>query len=269
MQTDRLAFVDADFLFEEFIKSRRQGISPQSIRFYRICLKPFLRDYPITSQGINAFLSSRKCTNGKHAYYRAIRAFCNWTVKEGHMIQNPLARVDVPKVTKRILPSLTNEQVEYVIEQAETIRDKAMVSLFADSGMRLSELASIRPSQIDWDNQLITTWGKGGKQRKAPFTKRTARLLREYLEQNSTGENIWHLNSWGIVSVLRRLEKKTGLPCNAHTFRRTFASNLHRAGLDVEHIMRLGGWESLDMVLRYTRSVKFEDSLKLYRNLQV
>jgi integrase len=58
------------------------------------------------------------------------------------------------------------------------------------------------------------------------------------------------------------------LPCNPHTFRRTFASNLHRAGLDVEHIMRLGGWESLDMVLRYTRSVKFEDSLRVYRGME-
>ncbi len=46
-----------------------------------------------------------------------------------------------------------------------------------------------------------------------------------------------------------------------------FASNLHRAGLDVEHIMRLGGWESLDMVLRYTRSVKFEESLKIYKSM--
>ncbi len=45
-------------------------------------------------------------------------------------------------------------------------------------------------------------------------------------------------------------------------------SNLHRAGLDVEHIMRLGGWESLDMVLRYTRSVKFEESLRLYRGME-
>lgn len=67
--------------------------------------------------------------------------------------------------------------------------------------------------------------------------------------------------------MLLELAKKTGLPCNPHTFRRTFASNLHRSGLDVEHIMRLGGWESLDMVLRYTRSVKFEDSLKLYESI--
>lgn len=50
--------------------------------------------------------------------------------------------------------------------------------------------------------------------------------------------------------------------------RRTFASNLHRAGLDVKHIMRLGDWESLDMVLRYTRSVKFEERLKLYQAIK-
>ena len=53
--------------------------------------------------------------------------------------------------------------------------------------------------------------------------------------------------------------------CNPNTVRRTFASILHRAKLDVEHIMRLGVWERLDMVLRYMRSVKFEKSLKLYR----
>jgi len=185
------------------------------------------------------------------------------------MIQNPLVKVNVPKVKKRILPSHTPEQVEYLIEQAETLRDKRIVSLFADSGMRLSELTSIKPPHIDWQNRLITVWGKGGKQRKAPFTERTARLLREYASQNCAGENVWRLNTWGVVSVLRRLEQKTGLPCNAHTFRRTFASNLHRAGLDVEHIMRLGGWESLDMVLRYTRSVRFEESLKLYKEISL
>lgn len=93
-------------------------------------------------------------------------------------------------------------------------------------------------------------------------------MLRELVSQNGTGEDVWHMTPWGIVSMLRRLEKKTGLKCNPHTFRRTFASNLHRNGLDVEHIMRLGGWESLDMVLRYTRSVKFEDSLRLCQRLE-
>jgi len=67
--------------------------------------------------------------------------------------------------------------------------------------------------------------------------------------------------------MLRRLASEVGFATNAHVFRRAFDSNLHRKGLDVEHIMRLGGWESLDMVLRYTISVKFEDSLRLYRRM--
>ena len=181
--------------------------------------------------------------------------------------------VDPPKMTKVILPSLTNEQVEYLIKQAENVRDKTIISLFADSGMRLNELLNIKESHIDWESQTVIIWGKGGKQRKAPFTRRTAELLGEYLKVKGVSTvngnmNVWNIRRRGVQIMLYRLEKKTGLPCNPHTFRRTFASNLHRAGLDVEHIMRLGGWESLDMVLRYTRSVKFEESLRLYMNME-
>ena len=67
--------------------------------------------------------------------------------------------------------------------------------------------------------------------------------------------------------MLEQLKIKTGLPCNAHTFRRTFASILAKRGIDSLHIMRLGRWESIAMVERYTRSVKFEDSLKIYRSV--
>jgi site-specific recombinase XerD len=182
---------------------------------------------------------------------------------------NPILLVQAPKVEKKILPSLSLEQVNHVIEQADSLRDKAIISLFADSGMRLNELVNIRAHDIDWQSYTVTIWGKGNKQRKAPFAERSAKLLREVISQNGAGSNIWHLDYRGVESMLKRLKLKTALPTNAHTFRRTFASNLHRAGLDVEHIMRLGGWESLDMVLRYTRSVKSEDSLRLYRRIEV
>ncbi|MFC1903521.1 tyrosine-type recombinase/integrase [Chloroflexota bacterium] len=65
----------------------------------------------------------------------------------------------------------------------------------------------------------------------------------------------------------RKLETKTGLHCNAHTFRRTFASILSKRGVDSLHIMRLGRWESIQMVERYTRSVQFDDSMKLYSSI--
>jgi len=220
-------------------------------------------------------LSELTCKNGKNAYYRAIRAFCNWLYRQGYVKYNPISRVDPPKMTKIILPSLTSEQVEYLIKQADNVRDKCIISLFADSGVRLNELLNIRESHIDWESNTVIIWGKGGKQRKAPFTKRTSRLLSEWIKVNKVNKvsknvyiSIWGLERRGIQIMLYRLQEKTGLPCNPHTFRRTFASNLHRSGLDVEHIMRLGGWESLDMVLRYTRSVKFEESLKLYQSMQ-
>jgi integrase len=174
-------------------------------------------------------------------------------------------------MTKVILPSLTPEQVDYLIASADNVRDKAIISLFADSGIRLNELLNIRPADIGLDNMTVTVWGKGGKQRKAPFTKRTAELIRQVLmvnKVNKVSKNIWGLERRGIQIMLYRLQESTGLNCNPHAFRRTFASNLHRAGLDVEHIMRLGGWESLDMVLRYTKSVRFEESLKLYQGIE-
>jgi site-specific recombinase XerC len=130
----------------------------------------------LTPEGINAFLSRLTCANGKNAYYRAIRAFCNWLYRQGYIKDNPITRVDPPKIRKTILPSLTPEQVDYLIQEADTIRDKAIISLFADSGMRLTELFNINESHIDWDTNTITIWGKGGKQRKAPFTQRDSQI---------------------------------------------------------------------------------------------
>jgi site-specific recombinase XerD len=260
---------NAKFL-DEFLNSRRQGISPRTNEFYEACLKPFVNDYDLTPGDINSFLANLTCNNGRNAYYRAIRAFCNWLYRQGHIEENPIARVDPPKMTKVILPSLTPEQVDYLIASADNVRDRAIISLFADSGIRLNELLNIRAGDIDIDSMTVTVWGKGGKQRKAPFTKRTAELISQLLRVNKVNrvsKNIWGLHRRGVQIMLYRLQKMTGLPCNPHTFRRTFASNLHRAGLDVEHIMRLGGWESLDMVLRYTRSVRFEESLRLYQSI--
>ncbi len=203
----------------------------------------------MTPEDINEFLSKLRCANGKNAYYRAIIAFCNWLYRQGYIDDNPIiTRVDAPKMSKVILPSLTPEQVEYLISQAESVRDKAIISMLADSGMRLNELLGIKEAHIDWDEQTVVIWGKGDKQRKAVFTRRTRELLFEYLRvnrvsmvSNNVCVNIWGLKRRGVQIMLYRLEKKIGLRCNPHTFRRTFASNLHMSGLDVEHIIRLGG----------------------------
>jgi site-specific recombinase XerD len=252
-------------LLTKFVQSRRQGLSEHTLAYYKTCLKPFLRSYETTPDGINSFLANLNCGNAKLNYYRAITIFVRWLLRTGYIKDNPLAQVDRPKPAKRILPSITTERVQHLIDALDSIRDKAIISLLADSGMRLNELANIHASDIDWDSYTITIIGKGNKQRGAPFTQRTAKLLQLYLGGNHHNGSIWNLKPRGTQTVLQGLEFQTGIKCNAHSFRRGFACNLHRKGLSTLDIMHLGGWEDLSMVLRYTRSITFEDCLEHYK----
>ncbi len=258
----------------QFLESRRDGLSLETIRFYRgyLNLSASVIGTETTGQQVKQFIDSRQCgSGGKHAYYRVLRAFYNWlySPRSGRGLNpqdNPMLIVDSPKVQKKILPSLTTEQIAYLIGQAECVRDKAIVSLFSDSGLRLSELASIKPEHIDWSSRLVKVRCKGNKEGYAPFGERTESLLREWMAQHQSGDGtIWGIDRWEIVTLLRGLRDKTGLPCNPHTFRRSFATILANRGVDSIHIMRLGRWESIQMVERYTRSVRFQDSLKLYK----
>jgi site-specific recombinase XerD len=262
-------------LVTKFIASRRQGLSPRTLEFYQGYLRRAKKviGISVTGEDIRGFLDNRECSNGgKHAYYRALRAFYNWlySPKSGLKLNpqsNPILLVDAPKVGKKILPSLTAEQLDYLISQAGCIRDKAIISLFADSGLRLLEEANIRVSDIDWTRRLIKVKCKGGKEGLAPFGLRTESLLKRWLSEYNSDGMLWNLNDRGIQTMLGRLQAKTGLKCNAHTFRRSFASILAKRGVDSIHIMRLGRWESIQMVERYTASVKFDDSLKYYQPL--
>ncbi|MFC2020862.1 tyrosine-type recombinase/integrase [Chloroflexota bacterium] len=257
-----------------FLNSRREGTSPRTIEFYGgyLNLARQVIGFDFKGQDIVEFLKSLGCSNGgKHAYYRTLKAFYNWlySPKSGYALNpqnNPMLSVDSPKVDKKILPSLSAVQIEFLIEHASSLRDKAIIALFTESGLRLSELVNIKPDDIDWVNRLIRVVCKGNKEALAVYGERTELLLREWLsEYCPNGNNIWDINKWGIVEMLQQLKDKTGLPCNAHTFRRTFACLLRKQGLDVLTIKDLGRWESLEMVQRYTRSVTFQDSLQFYK----
>jgi integrase len=91
--------------------------------------------------------------------------------------------------------------------------------------------------------------------------------VKQWLSNNGTEDNIWGINRYGIEKLLKRLKQDTGIPCNQHSFRRGFACNLHRKGLSTLDIMHLGGWSDLSMVLRYTRSITFEDCLEHCRQV--
>jgi len=255
-----------------FLQSRQaRGVSPQTLRYYRERLSKFIANVNYIGAGrqdIERYLSSIPPNQyglaTRHASYRAIKVFYRWLNTE-YGLPNPVAGISAPILGKPILPTLTRNHVMQLIEQTELIRDKAIIALFTESGLRLSELVSIKSENIDWENHTVRIMGKGRKEAYAPFGELTKRYLKIWLEQSRPNGNIWGLNQWGITSMLRRLEASTGLPCNPHTFRRTFACLLRKAGVDTMTIRDLGRWESLEMVQRYTRSVSFQDSLRFYK----
>jgi integrase/recombinase XerC len=269
--TDKSTLPKVDYL-ALFLQSRQAGaVSPNTIRYYHERLSKFVSNVNCAKSSrldVQQYLNSiPPNVNGhatRHASYRAIRAFYGWLNTE-YGLPNPMSGITAPIMGKPILPSLTREQVVALIGKADSVRDKAIIALFTESGLRLSELAHIKPTDIDWTAKTIRVLGKGRKEALAPFGELSHRCLTEWLAQYHPKDNIWGLNEWGIVSMLRRLEKTTGLPCNPHTFRRTFACLLRKAGVDTMTIKDLGRWESLEMVQRYTRSVNFQDSLKFYK----
>jgi len=248
-------------LLEAFLKSRRQGTSKHTLLFYQRCLSKAINT-ELSSQGINSFLNSLNCGNAKHSYYRAIRALCNWLEREGY--SNQIKRVDAPKVQGKLLPSITIEQLDILLAAIDNLRDKLIVSLLFDSGLRLSEICAIKSEDIDWESNTIKVIVKGNREAKACFTPHTATILKTY---HNGQDSLFGMKPRGIQDMLARLSVVVGFPCNAHSFRRGFACNLHKRGLSTLSIMHLGRWSSLDMVQRYTKSITFDDCLELYRKV--
>jgi integrase/recombinase XerD len=252
-----------------FLRSREaMGVSLGTAQFYRTKLNRFLHEVNVEKarrQDIELFLLKFGNHGNRHAYYRAIKTFYNWR-EETFNLSSPMKHLKAPKLSKLILPSLTREQVAYLIDRVDNDRDRAVIAMFTESGLRLTELVNVRFQDIDWETGTVRVMGKGRKEALAPLGKTTRMYLKRWLEEyQPDGGNIWGFDNWGVVSMLRRLRSTTGLPCNPHTFRRTFACLLRKAGLDVMTIKDLGRWESLEMVQRYTQAVTFSDSLKFYK----
>jgi len=244
---------------DEFLASRRQGLSQRTLEYYRDILYQFVGVY-LTPKGINDWLTSLKVGNAKLKYYQVIKVFCNWLYRSRKINNNPANLVDRPKTCKRILPAITMKQLDTLLINAKNHRDKCILKLLFDSGCRLSELVGIRDTDFDWDKGTVTVVGKGNKQRKAPFTRKTGTMLKQWFSVHKTFE----LDKYGVQSMLRRLEATTGIKCNAHAFRRGFANNQFRKGKSTRVVMELGGWQDIKTVQKYSRQFSQEDALGQY-----
>jgi len=251
------------------MQSRRaKQVSDTTIRFYSVKLGRFIAEVDpckANQSDIERFLLQFSNAGNRHGYYQVIKTFFAW-LETTHDIPDPTGKLEAPRLGKPMLPCLSSDQVLQLIDSANCLRDKAIIALFTESGLRLSELANIKVTDINWENRTVQVVGKGNKEALAPFGDLSRTYVQQWLDTCSCNGNIWGINANGIKTVLQRLEAKTGITCNPHTFRRTFAVLLRKAGIDTMTIKELGRWESLEMVQRYTRSFSFQDSMKFYKS---
>jgi integrase/recombinase XerC/integrase/recombinase XerD len=205
-------------------------------------------------------------------YHRHLRAFLNFCVDEGTLNQSPLRNVKPPRVPVEQIQPFSPEQVQALLNATarseEKNRNRAILLLLVDSGMRVSEMCSLRVSDVDRTTGQIVVVGKGNKRRTVYTGATSRRALGRYLQvqrPNATPEEaLLHgdgdagagvgLTPNGVRLMMRRLGKNaglTGVRVSPHTARHTFAVNFLRGGGNLFELQALMGHKSLAVLRRY------------------
>jgi integrase/recombinase XerC len=299
--------LDTESLIQGYILNCRcEGKSPKTISFYQGNLKRFLwycREYNfptnpadlmplhfrqflwyISSEDVRwGSRSSRSIRPAKKAvahYYHCLHIFFEWLTREGIIALNPLNRINKPKNEKRYIQALTTEEIKTLLNNcpAKSVtgyRNRTILMMLIDSGMRVSELASLRLSDVEINSgSILIRNGKGNKQRTVRIGAVVQKSLWRYLTLFRKGnkDNLF-LTSTGqpleadaIKLLIRRLGKRAGISgVHVHRLRHTFAISFLRAGGDIFSLKYLLGHNSLTMVENYLRSLDAEDAARAHQ----
>jgi site-specific recombinase XerD len=236
-------------------------------------------------QGNGSETSNRKASHSTiHHYFVSLSCFLNWVVQEGFLRDNPMARIKVAKQKPKVITPYTKEEIKKLLAVCDydydhnakflASRNRAIILVLLDTGVRLSELIGMKLSDINNETGYIKVLGKGDKERVVRIGKTTQKALWRYLvyrPQNGR-QDLWLseegklLYDSGVQSLIKRLKQRAGVSGDGsiHRFRHTFALNFLRADRNVFNLQYLLGHSDLDMVRRYTSALGMEDALRAH-----
>jgi len=254
--------------FQRYLNSKGQDLldaNPQLIRMY---LSEQLED------GKTKVTCCRRIAGLRHFY--------SYLVKTGVTKENPFLLVGAPKKEIRYPEALYLEQVELLFNKNKErkddlkYRDQAIIELLYASGVRVSELVSIKLTSLDMKNRTVRVLGKGRKERMVMFSKSCQLTLVEYIQKgrpNSVSPYLFlnaqgnQLTTRGVEYILDEIQNKTGvqLGLHPHLLRHTFATHLLEGGADLRVIQELLGHESINTTQVYTHIT--EEAMKHQFNM--
>jgi integrase/recombinase XerC len=212
-------------------------------------------------------------------YYRALHSFFNWLIREEFISENPFDNLKAPRIEKKVIQALSENEIERLLslcsrKTALDLRNRAILSLLIDCGLRVSELANINLADIDWESRsILIRKGKGGKQRMVHMGSKTYKSLWKYVTSYRNGEsnrvfinrNGEPLVAVGIQILIKRLGQKAKIKVHCHKLRHTFAISYLRNGGDVFTLQYLLGHSTLQMTQRYLQSLNATDAANAHR----
>lgn len=282
--------MDISALIDRFIEhiSVQRGASAHTCRAYRKDLEGFFAFLQV--EGITVDVSSIDHYTIRlylgHLYQTSgvkratvarklatLRAFFRYLKREGICARNPAQLVALPKGEKPLPHPLTIDEAFRLLDapDASTIlgcRDKAILECLYASGLRVSELTSLRLGDVNLSDGVIRVLGKGGKERIALLGRKAIEALCAYLGRR--GELVakgkkdhpyiflnhrgGRLTPRSVGRIVRRylLEGRIARHATPHTLRHTFATHLLDAGADLRGIQEMLGHVSLSTTQRYT-----------------
>eukprot|EP01132_Coremiostelium_polycephalum_P000177 gene177-236_t len=200
--------------------------------------------------------------NSQARILSAIRCFYHFLTLEGCLTHDPTHSIERP-VLKRTLPAiLAVHEIEALLAQIDHstsmgMRNRAIIETLYSAGLRVSELVTLRMSDIYFEEMFLRVVGKGNKQRFVPLGSIAAKYLRMYLEEVRTqfpscteGANYVFLNKHGrrlsrvmVFLIIKSLAHKAGLSqlVSPHTLRHSFATHLVEGGADLRAVQAMLG----------------------------
>ncbi|OGT02509.1 MAG: site-specific tyrosine recombinase XerD [Gallionellales bacterium RBG_16_57_15] len=215
----------------------------------------------------------------------SLKRLFRYLLRQGKIATDPTLQIDTPKLPRNLPKSLTEQDVEHLLNAPDTqtplgLRDRTMLEVLYATGLRVSELVTLRITQVSMDMGVVRVMGKGDKERLVPLGEEALDWLRRYLadgrgvlleEQISdtlfvtargggmTRQMFWYL--------IRKHAKHGGLnkPLSPHTLRHAFATHLLNHGADLRVVQMLLGHADISTTQIYTHVAR-ERLKQLHKN---
>jgi integrase/recombinase XerC len=274
------------------LSCRVDGLSPMTLADYEYKIGAFVvfcsgigvnDPRRVTASEVRQFLlklQEKGAPASVSGYYKSVKRFFNWMVEEKVLKQSPMARIRPPRVPQKVVMPFTVEHVRRLLLLCDDgkfigARNRAIILVFLDTGLRLSEMAGIQLPDVDFDRETVKVMGKGAKERVVRIGKTAQKaLLRYLLMRQDDYPCLWvteergPLTHWGIAQVIEVLGKRAGIGdvrCSPHTFRHTFATRALLNGAGEFEVQSLLGHSKLDMTRRYAASLRSEEAVVGHR----